>query len=286
MEVTTEKVVCKYCASQHVVRYGSIGSNQRWKCKDCKKSYLGNDNLPRLKTATRQIIDALYLYCEGVPLSSIRRYIIVMYNSYPSTSTIYQWMIKFGRSIFQSARAYKPNVGRAWIAGATGLRICNRNAWVWDLIDAKTHFLLASNLSFTRTTNDARTLMLAAQKWTDKVPELVFTDSLSIYPESIELVWGSETKHMPSKKFIALTNNVVIDSLCELRRARSKLLIETKKIELVNLLLEGWEVHYNFFRPQRVLGDRTQAEVAGIKSPIMNLQRDLLIKSIKLNENS
>jgi len=31
--------------------------------------------------------------------------------------------------------------------------------------------------------------------------------------------------------------------------------------------MNGWLVHYNFFRPHESLGDRTPAEKAGIKAP-------------------
>jgi transposase-like protein len=275
------EVRCKYCASQHIVKYGTVGTIQRWRCRDCKKSFLGNENLPHLKTSTRQIVDALYLYCEGIPLNAIRKYMIVMHNQYPSISTIHNWMIKFGKLTAQSARIHKPNVGETWVADEARLMICHNNYWIWDLIDIKTHFLLASSLTITRTKNDAQSLMLLAQKWTSKPPELIFTDNLSIYPESIEFAWGSETRHIPSNKFAALPNRGIIDVLSDLRKGRQRIIRGTKKIEIIGLLLEGWIIHYNFFRPQELLGDRTPAEMAGIKSPIIKLQRDLLFDSIR-----
>jgi hypothetical protein len=42
--------------------------------------------------------------------------------------------------------------------------------------------------------------------------------------------------------------------------------------------LDGWLVHYNFFRPHMSLKDKTPAEVAGIKFPFHNW-RDVVEKS-------
>ena len=36
------------------------------------------------------------------------------------------------------------------------------------------------------------------------------------------------------------------------------------------LFLDGWLVHYNFFRPHMSLRDRTPASVAGIRFPFRN----------------
>lgn len=40
-----------------------------------------------------------------------------------------------------------------------------------------------------------------------------------------------------------------------------------KSIETAQLFLDGWLIHYNFFRPHSSLNGRTPAEMAGIKFP-------------------
>ena len=40
--------------------------------------------------------------------------------------------------------------------------------------------------------------------------------------------------------------------------------------ESARLFMDGWLVHYNFFRPHMSLNDRTPASVAGIKFPYRN----------------
>jgi hypothetical protein len=41
-------------------------------------------------------------------------------------------------------------------------------------------------------------------------------------------------------------------------------------MKTARLFLDGWLVHYNFFRPHMSLNDRTPASVAGIRFPFRN----------------
>ena len=50
IKVKNNIVVCKYCASKDVVKYGSYESKQRYWCKVCKRKFIPNDSLFRMKT--------------------------------------------------------------------------------------------------------------------------------------------------------------------------------------------------------------------------------------------
>jgi hypothetical protein len=43
-----------------------------------------------------------------------------------------------------------------------------------------------------------------------------------------------------------------------------------KTFESMNEFLQGWVIHYNFFRPHLSLNDRTPAQMAGINFPYHN----------------
>lgn len=43
-----------------------------------------------------------------------------------------------------------------------------------------------------------------------------------------------------------------------------------RSMESARKYLDGWLVHYNFFRPHMSLNDQTPASVAGIKFPLRN----------------
>ncbi len=153
-----------------------------------------------------------------------------------------------------------------WIADETALNIGgSHKVWFWDIIDTKTRFLLASHISTKRTTQDALLLMKLAEARAGKVPQLILTDKLQAYLDGIEQAWGADAKHIPSKGFQAPMNTNLIERFHGSLKDRTKVMRGMRKIKTAHILLNGWLVHYNFFRPHEALGDRTPAEKAGIK---------------------
>ena len=169
---------CKYCGSKNIVRFGHYQNVQRWWCKDCKRKFAHNDALPRMKTPIIQVASALSMFYEGMSLHGIRRNLEQTYRNYPSSSTIYEWVVRFTNLAVKLAKDYKPSVGDVWVADETVLKIEGDNVWFWDLIDSRTRFLIASHISPTRTTRDARILVERAKTRTGQIPKVIITDKL------------------------------------------------------------------------------------------------------------
>lgn len=260
--------VCKYCGSKHIVRYGHYQNVQRWWCKDCKRKFVHNDALPKMKTPIIQVASALSMFYEGMSLHGIRRNLEQTYRNYPSSSTIYEWVVRFTKLAVKLAKDYKPNVGDVWIADETVLKIEGDKVWFWDLIDNKTRFLLASHMSLTRTTHDARVLLARAATRAEKPPETVITDKLPAYTDAIELNFGADTKHIQAKGLTRSKN--IIERFHGSLKARTKVMRGLKTRKSAKLITDGWLVHYNFFRHHEALGDKTPAQKAGIKFPFRN----------------
>jgi len=256
---------CKFCGSRRIVRYGHYQNVQRWWCKDCKRKFVHNEALPRMKTPIIQVASALSMFYEGLSLHGIRRNLEQTYRNYPSNSTIYEWINKFTLLVVKLARDYKPLVGDTWVADETVLKIEGGNVWFWDIIDDKTRFLLASHISLTRTSRDARTLVERARDRAGKVPRVVVTDRLYAYLDGIELAFGAETKHITAKGLTGSKN--VIERFHGTLKARTKVMRGLKTRQSAKLFTDGWLVHYNFFREHEGLGNKTPAQKAGIKFP-------------------
>lgn len=261
-------VKCKYCGSRNVVKFGTHKGVQRWWCKDCKRKFTATDTLFKMKTPVRQIASALSGYYGGMSLDSVARHLEQQYDNPITDASVYNWVIRFTKDAVRKARRYTPNAGDVWIADETVLKIGGQKVWFWDIIDAKTRFLLASHMSTKRTTADALMLMKLAEKRAGgKVPELVFTDKLQAYIDGIELAWGADAKHIPSKGFVAPMNTNIIERFHGSLKDRTKVMRGFKNIKTAKLILDGWLVHYNFFRPHETLKGKTPAEKAGIKFP-------------------
>jgi len=136
---------CKACGSKHIVRYGYYQDVQRWKCKNCQRTFIHNEAPLGMKTSTVQIASALSAYYEGMSLNAIRRHLDQTYNNYPSDSTVYEWIVRYTKVAIEVAKDYKPNVGSVWFADETVLKVGGEKIWFWDIIDHKTRFLIASH---------------------------------------------------------------------------------------------------------------------------------------------
>lgn len=161
-------------------------------------------------------------------------------------------------------------MGGVWVADETVIDLDGKNVWFWDIIDAKTRFLIASHMSLTRTSKDAQELMEAAYKRTGKVPRIIYTDKLRAYLEGIERTFGSETEHRQGGPFDIADNTNFIERFHGTLKERIEVMCGLHSIESARQFLDGWLIHYNFFRPHMSLRDRTPADVAGIKFPFRN----------------
>lgn len=44
---------CKYCQSNHVVKYGLVKGIQRYFCKECRHKFVSTDTIPKMQTPTK-----------------------------------------------------------------------------------------------------------------------------------------------------------------------------------------------------------------------------------------
>ena len=263
-------VICKYCQSDKVIKYGKYKRVQYYYCKDCKRKFTGIDTIPKMQYSTDKIADVLNMYYEGMSLGKIRRNLIQQYNDYISDATAFNWARRFTKLAVDEAEKYKPEVGSVWVADETVIDIDGKNVWFWDIIDTKTRFLVASHMSYTRTTKDAEELMKNAYKRTGKVPRVIYTDKLRAYLDGIELTFGADTIHRQGSPFEVENKANIIERMHGTIKSRTKVMRGLHTIETAKLFMDGWLVHYNFFRPHMSLRDMTPAMMAGIRFPFRN----------------
>ena len=90
---------CSRCKSVHNVKDGHIHGLQRYKCKDCGRSFtVSLKSTAKSEEVKRQ---ALQMYLEGLGFSSIARILRVSHVS------VLNWIRKYGREI-DSIRNEKP----------------------------------------------------------------------------------------------------------------------------------------------------------------------------------
>lgn len=259
---------CKYCQSENTIKYGKYKGIQLYYCKDCHSKFKGDDTLFHMKTPANQVSSALNLYYEGLSVKAIRRNLKQEHGNMPSTATIYEWIQKFTQFAIDSVKDNKPEkVGNLWVADETVIEVDGQNVWLFDIIDYKTRFLLATRISRSRTTRDAQMLYERAVKMAGKEPRKVVTDKLASY---LDVRYGDDTEHVRGGPFTVEHNTQMIERFHETLKQRTKTMRGLKNMESAHDFIQGWLVHYNYLRPHTALGDRTPAEAAGIDYPYDN----------------
>jgi len=262
------EIICKSCNSTRVRKYGLYKGVQRYFCNDCGSKFKNDDTLFHMKTPANHVSSALNMYYEGMSIKAIRRNLQQEYGNMPSTATIYEWIMKYTQYATDSIKGFEPKkIGDTWIADETVLEIDGQNVWLWDIIDDKTRFLLATRISRSRTTRDAQMLIDRAVKTAGKEPRAVITDKLASY---LDVDYGDDTEHRQGGIARVEDNTQKIERFHETLKQRTKVMRGLKNIETALDFVNGWLVHYNYLRPHTALEDKTPAEVAGIEFPYKN----------------
>jgi putative transposase len=215
----------------------------------------------------------LDLYFSGLSLRKIARNISDHFNIDINFSTIYEWICKYVPIVSQYVNSLTPELSETWHAdelfvkmhGGQSYKGKSNLAFLWNVMDRKTRFLLASKVSEARDINGAISVFKEAIKNAhDKLPEQVLTDALRAYRQGISESFPSIKPEHVAKCGIAKPheNNSRIERLNGTIRERTKVVRAWKKHKTP--LAEGQRIHYNFVKPHIALEGQTPAQMAGI----------------------
>ncbi len=167
--------------------------NQMYYCKDCKRKFKDDDSLYGGRVPAEYVSSALSMYYRGMSVADICEQLNHDKGYHPSKSVVFKWIEKHTDNAVKLFDRYKPNVGDAWVADETVINLDGKDVWLWDIIDVKTRFLLASKLSYSSNMSDAVTLFELAKQRAGKSPKEIRTDKLPAYPDAIYKVFGDAT---------------------------------------------------------------------------------------------
>jgi putative transposase len=264
------KVVCKFCGSQNTRKYGFSKGIQSYFCNDCRTKFTGTDALSHGKVSPSFIADALEEYYGGMSFHEIENKIDKQTNAGISHTAVMKWVNKYTNEAIRQTKDLHPKVGDTWIADETYIKTDikttdPKGVVFWDIIDADTRFLLASRITTTRGTQDAKQLMELAAKRANKTPKIVMTDKLAAYIDGIELAFGSDAKHRQGSPFHTEHSTALIERFHNTLKDRTKVMRDLRDKGTLKRFTDGWLVYYNFFRPNMALDNKSPAEVAGLK---------------------
>jgi|WetSurMetagenome_2_1015567.scaffolds.fasta_scaffold1404370_1 transposase-like protein len=89
-EQETDK--CIHCKSSNIFKSGTLKGQQRYECKDCKKTFYA---VKRIITRSRYPVEivstVIDLRDDGLHIGDIIKFVRNVYNMYPVSSTIRRW---------------------------------------------------------------------------------------------------------------------------------------------------------------------------------------------------
>lgn len=266
----TEPIACKWCGSTDIQKYGIDDGVQEYICNKCGRKFSNKDAPYGMRSTVEEIGSAIASYYDGLSFGDVARRMNETYHNPVSRSTVYRWLVKYTNEAVHLLESLNPKVSDTWVVDETVLKVDKVNLWFWDVIDEKTRFLLASHLSATRSLNDVKTVMLRAQKRAKASPRFIISDSLGVYPDGIEQIFGADSKHIQMKGITSEININLIERFHSTIKERTKIIKGFKSFDSAELLMDGFLIHYNFFRPHMSLANKTPAEVAGINLAVKN----------------
>lgn len=257
---------CKFCHSTNIMRYGKKNGKQNYMCKDCHRKFVNNIDFEDMKYDPKVIALTLDLYFKGVSLRKISQHLRQFYELDIAHMTIYNWIAKYVGIMNEYVNEIQPDIGDVWHTDEMKVKIGGCWEYLWNVMDERTRFQLASVVSKERHVRDARIVFQKAkQNSGGRKPKYIVTDGLQSYKPAINkefLTSHNETEHLWNVGLEHHPNNNHVERLHGTIRQREKVM-RGVKIESTPIV-EGHRLYYNFIKPHETLDGRTPSEEAGI----------------------
>lgn len=269
-----DSIQCDRCNSIKIIRYGQSGDKQIFYCKDCQHKFREPSLLKKAKYDPELITLTLDMYFSGLSNRKIARLVNDHFGLDLDQSTIYKWIKRFVPIVSDYVNSLSPKLSHQWHAdelfvkmrGGQKVRDGNVTGFVWNIMDRKTRFLIASKLTEDRDAGSAvKAFKEAIQNAHGIHPNKIFTDNLRSYNVAIDKTFDKYV-HQVAKCGINKPNatNNRIERLNGTLRERSKVQRGWKTVKTP--LAEGMRIQYNFVKPHMALKGQTPAQQAGIKN--------------------
>jgi len=271
-----QKDICPYCSCDKMFKRGQrktqLGIKQLYCCKDCKHRFV-LEPIKNIKGNAKLVCLAMDCYYKGLSYRDISDQFAQFYGLSISHVSIRDWVLRFSEIMNKYSKTIQPEIKGVWNADETlvltkrGIDKKNKHNknkefdYVWNVMDNKTKFLLASiNSGRSRSSKDAEKVFTEALNQNGKIPFQIIVDGYAGYQDGCRKTfrnWGNERK----VKFTSIKGQ---------RKAVNNNAIEShhahkirKSVKEVQTYQDGFKVFHNFVRKSAREG-LTPADKCGI----------------------
>lgn len=278
LEAAEPVITCPSCKSPNIGKWGNrktgFGTVQRYVCRDCNHKFVVDKGFCRMKNSPKTITLTLDLYFKGVSQRKIADHLKQVEQVDVSQPTILRWIQKYLRLLGHYAEKYKVEVGNIWHSDEMTVFIKKEGEkkyyeWIWNIMDAKTRYLLACQVTEERYVKDARKSLKRAKNTAASRPDLVVTDGLQAYNEAVKAEFFDinafiQNPHLRLKDFETKPNNNIVERLNGTFRERTKVMRSLDSSCTAAEMMVGFQTYYNYIRPHQGIGGLTPAQMANI----------------------
>jgi transposase-like protein len=268
-----DAIPCDKCGSIRVIKFGFDSGKQTYFCKDCQHKFREPSILKKVKFSPELITLTLDLYFSGLSLRKIARNVSDHFNIDINFSTIYDWIQKYVPVISNYVNSLKPQLGDTWHAdelfvkmkGGETRKGTDGLAYLWNVMDRQSRFLIASKLSEHRDRDGAiKAFNEAIKNAHGQTPNQIHTDALWAYREGINKTFGFQVDHIAKCGVTKPhANNNRVERLNGTLRGRVKVQRGWKSHK--SAIAEGQRIQYNFVKPHMALNGETPAKKVGVE---------------------
>ena len=202
---------------------------------------------------------------------NIARHIETVHQTKISHVSVNNWIKKYTTLIKEYADSLNPELSDIWSLDEMYLNVKNTKKtgkgfhdWLWSIIDPKTRFLIATEVSKKREISDARKIIASGKKIASQNPNYVLTDCLNSYQEAIRKEFENKTAHIKTKFLKDGFVNRPIERYRNEIRERLKARRGLGNDESAQIFSDLLKINHNFVKPHEGLDGKTPAEKAGI----------------------
>ena len=269
MTLNYELLTCPECGSgpeYHVPvasRRRKFGRTTQYQCKRCGHYFTDRFAFVRMRNNPAYVMCAIDLYCAGLPVRVIANHLSTVWGLQTSHMSVYRWVRKFTAIASAFAKKLRPRVGKKLHIDEMVIPVGGEKGYLWNALDARTKFLLASLLTMGRSEKEAEEVISAALAQGGSKPEVAVTDGLASYRKPVRS--NGIKKHVFRPRFADPVNNLPVENLNSQLRPKYNMAKSFGSPQTGNITAAAVGLHYNYVRRKEALGNETPGERAGIK---------------------
>lgn len=240
--------------------HNSSGLVQRLVCKRCGSDFTDRTSFEKMKINARTVLAAIDLYFKGLSYRKISEHLRDIYGVQMTHVAIFNWVKKYMAILRRHVKRMQPIAGRKWHCDEMKYSPGGNSEYLWNLMDAKTRFLVACQVTQHRRKAEAKQALNKGVKSASAVPGMVVTDGLASYPEAVRSLPKQRKKRV--QHVTRAGQNNAVERLNQTVRERTKTM-RVNNVKVLRRFADEYPLYYNYLRKHSALG-KTPAEAAKV----------------------